>query len=303
MLESNMVRNWYKTVYLCAVGILSLFTLGMERAVSGAKMGETLQQGEDKVHLQQQVGSMSMEKQPVLEIRHMIVGLEGTKSVELYGESSSTMPGEEDEKWEEPILVNQYFLLYGKASCDNADVAYTVDIEEIRQQAGICDSWISFEGVEGKIPNIYALDTRNGYIREELVDKECQMYQGRFMVAVGPAVMNPKYCGTYINASDMYYGTFLDIVLVDTQGNEFYIPCVVADCKMHTYPNGYYQTGKALCRNGVFEDVPQCADYSFVEFTAGRLNADGTSRSAGLCSEYSLNRIIVYTLEASLRGK
>lgn len=51
--------------------------------------------------------------------------------------------------------------------------------------------------------------------------------------------------------------------------------------------------------SAVIELEYQCADFRFVEFTAERLNA----RSEGMCSRYNLDRIIVCTLEASLRGE
>lgn len=98
----------------------------------------------------------------------------------------------------------------------------------------------------------------------------------------------------------MLYGTFIDIVIEDTEGERYYIPCVVADCKNHTYPNGYVQTGKAKLRNGSIDNVPECADWSSVEFTTKRLNEDGSSRSEGLSKDYRLVEFIVYNLDASL---
>lgn len=203
---------------------------------------------------------------------------------------------------EAPVeVVNQYFQFYKDATMSESDIGRVIEIGEMREKAGVGSAWVSFEGVEGKTPNIYALTSQDGYIDEMQIDKQNQMYKGRYMIAVGPYIMNESYSAGYISAGEMQYGTYVDVVLRNKAGEEFYIPCVVADCKAHTYPNGFYQTGKMLQRDGTVEYVPECVDYSSIEFTAGRLNTDGSSRSAGLCEEYTLVRIILYTLEASLR--
>ena len=108
---------------------------------------------------------------------------------------------------------------------------------------------------------------------------------GRDWVAVGPNVMNPNHQGTdACTASEMKYGTSIDIVLVDTTGQEYYVPCVVGDCKAHTYPNGIYQTGDAF-PNGI-NSHPQNKDYSIIEF-CGKVSLEGLE-------QYKIKEIIVY---------
>lgn len=93
-----------------------------------------------------------------------------------------------------------------------------------------------------------------------LTDKD-----GRYWVAVGPNVMNPDHTGSQkCSASEMNYGTKVDIVLEDENGNVSYMYCVVGECKAHTYPDGIHQTGDAF-PNGT-DSHPANADDSVVEF-------------------------------------
>lgn len=76
-------------------------------------------------------------------------------------------------------------------------------------------------------------------------------FGGRAMVAVGPNIMNPGHdAGTMPTAEEMRYGTKLDVVL-EKDGRLAYLPCVVVDCKAHTYPTGVVQTGYAMTRDGL----------------------------------------------------
>lgn len=150
----------------------------------------------------------------------------------------------------------------------------------------------------GNNPNKWAmregLDTINKYARMavegtntviqgpngELVDSE-----GRYWVAVGPNVMNPNHeGGQACSAAEMKYGTKIDVVVTDGNGNRYYIPCVVGDCKAHTYPNGIYQTGDAF-PNGT-DSHPQNNDGSVVEFCG-----KGSIKGLG---EYAIESIVVY---------
>lgn len=196
--------------------------------------------------------------------------------------------------------INQFFDTYSQQTLDADAVSHVVDIATIRENLGAKNNWISFEGFSESVPNKYAVEEGTGYINKDEIDLANQMYRGRYMVAVGPAVMVSDYCGGFVTASKMLYGTFIDIVIEDTEGERYYIPCVIADCKNHTYPNGYVQTGKAKLRNGSIDNVPECADWSSVEFTTKRLNEDGSSRSEGLSKDYRLVEFIVYNLDASL---
>jgi hypothetical protein len=59
--------------------------------------------------------------------------------------------------------------------------------------------------------------------------------------------MNPKHQPSEeISLEEMKYGTKIDVVLRDSDGNIYYLPCVVGDVKAHTWPNGVLQTGNAF---------------------------------------------------------
>lgn len=150
----------------------------------------------------------------------------------------------------------------------------------------------------GNNPNKWAmregLDTINRYARQaiegsntvvqgpngELLDSE-----GRYWVAVGPNVMNPDHQGSQAcSAAEMKYGTKIDVIVTDGNGNKYYIPCVVGDCKAHTYPNGVYQTGDAF-PNGT-DSHPQNNDGSVIEF-CGKGSISGFG-------DYAIESIVVY---------
>ena len=89
---------------------------------------------------------------------------------------------------------------------------------------------------------------------------------GRLVVAVGPGVMNPsRNAADYATASEMRYGTKLDVVL-ESNGSYYYIRCTVGDCKAHTYPSGVIQTGYTVARDGRVGYVgPGKADSTWTE--------------------------------------
>lgn len=197
---------------------------------------------------------------------------------------------------------NQYFDLYSGQTLREEEVSRIVDVSAIQAEGGLVGSWIAFEGFSGKLPNRYCLVENEGAMELDGIDLENQMYRGRYMVAVGPAViMGAEYKGQYVDAHSMKYGTCLDIVLEGQDGRRHYIPCVVADCKASTYPQGYYQTGTHVAKDGAIVADKSARDWSFVEFTAAGVNADGTPRSEGMCANYKLVEIIVYKLGESVR--
>ncbi len=130
--------------------------------------------------------------------------------------------------------------------------------------------------------NKYAGDSHEVIVGDskELIDEN-----GRFWVAVGPNVMNPNHNpGERVTAEEMKYGSYLDVVLMDEEGNEYYVPCVVGDSKVHTYPTGIIQTGNAF-PDGC-DPHPQNNDGSIVEFI-------GKGSLTGL-SDYMIKEILVY---------
>lgn len=195
--------------------------------------------------------------------------------------------------------VGDYFDLYNDITRDMHDIEKIIDIGKKRAEFGAGKNWVSFENISGRIPNKYAVTEGIGYMRRDEVDKVNQVYRGRYMIAVGPAVMLEDYKGQFVTAEEFKYGTFIDVGIRDKNGQLYYIPCVVADCKAHTYPTGYIQTGVAVKSNGEFDKALAYADGSSVEFTCAIYNSDGSSRSESL-KDYELVKFIVYKLEASM---
>ncbi len=204
----------------------------------------------------------------------------------------------------EYTLVNDYFRFYSCPTMDEDDVDHVVDIASISKKYKIPNSWVSFEGCDGVVPNKWALEENGSNLKRELMDLDNQMYNGRHMVALGPAVfLGSKYKGQYVTASEMPYGTNIDVVLENKEtGEKFYVPCVVVDIKAHTYPNGYYQTGKARLMSGGIENVPEHADYSVVEFTIPIYWHDGKFMGEGF-NQLRPVEFIVYKLDSSMRIK
>jgi len=199
--------------------------------------------------------------------------------------------------------VNDYFELYSSPTLTEEDISHTVHIGDIRRSHNTEMNWVSFECMEGKILNTYAITEGIGHMNEEEMDVHNQIYRGRYMVAMGPAVvLQDAYSkDRFVTASEVGYGTFIDVEIKDEEGNLYYIPCVYADCKAHTWPNGYIQTGKALQSNGSIDYAKAHVDWSSVEFGVDLYDAEGVRRDKGLCSTYELSRFIVYTLDASIK--
>lgn len=249
---------------------------------------------------------------PILEATKYVATLCNEATPKCITTMLSDMEPNEREVVAMPVLVIEepqsnlvrmeadYFPMYDSRTV-NDENARTVDIGAIRDNYGIGrSSWYSFEGFEGKIPNINALTTQSGYMSREEIDVEEQTYRGRVMIGVGPAVMT-NYYGQYVTAKDMSYGTYIDLKLRNKEdGSTYYLPCVLAECKAHTYPNGYYQTSIAITSSGALDDARSyCSpDYSSVEFTTVR-DKGGYNRGSVL-SNYVLEEIIVYSLEASI---
>ena len=127
------------------------------------------------------------------------------------------------------------------------------------------------------------------------------------MVQVGPGVMNSsrsKGSTADVSASEMYYGSIIDVV-VKQGGKTYYIPCIVADCKVHTYPEYICQTGYAPKSGKIYYTAPghkdnytnpsanfevnkaMVWDNSCVEFVASSASLSGLSN-------YEISGIIVY---------
>lgn len=144
----------------------------------------------------------------------------------------------------------------------------------------------------------------NGLVADNTLPKNCRLVtglnpikasnncymddDGRYWVAVGPNVMNPKYSNkSIVTDSDMNYGTKLDIHVVGQHdGIDYYIPAVVGDVKNHSYPDGLYQTGIEM----VTQKQEPNADGSTVEFIGFGI----LKNSINITNNYKLIEIIVY---------
>ncbi|MCR4678979.1 MAG: RHS repeat-associated core domain-containing protein [Lachnospiraceae bacterium] len=130
--------------------------------------------------------------------------------------------------------------------------------------------------------NKYAGDLHEVIIgdSQELLDEN-----GRYWVAVGPNVMNPNHSpDKKVTAEEMKYGSYIDVVLIDEYGHEYYVPCVVGDAKAHTYPTGIIQSGNGF--PGGCDPHPDNNDGSIIEFI-------GKASLSGL-TDYMIKEIIVY---------
>lgn len=229
---------------------------------------------------------------------------------------------------------NGYFDFYNGQTLTEDAVSHVVDATQLRTlypdeefaghnivgpitHTGGKTNWISFEGRTG-VPNSYGLTINGGNLVYEDMDVNTQTYRGRYMVAVGPSVIlgYDNYYEKHIakgfssvGASEMQYGTYIDVVLLDKSGGEtdgclLYVPCVVACCKAHTYPYGFYQTSIAIGDGTVANmdmgrRVTHC-DCSMVEFTVGP-GAFGGNLASGMKDDYELLELIVYDFGVSLR--
>ena len=145
------------------------------------------------------------------------------------------------------------------------------------------NTWYAFE--DRRDINFYAKlaignnNSVNRGSKGELHDKD-----GRFWVAVGPKVMNPAHANSAtVYAEEMNYGSRIEVKLKHSSGQIYYLRAVVGDCKIHTYPNGIYQTGYAF-PNGT-DYHPNNVDGSVVEFCGAML-------PAGL-NQFSIQSIVV----------
>lgn len=119
--------------------------------------------------------------------------------------------------------------------------------------------------------------------------------EGRYWVAVGPNIINPEHTpnDAGVTAEEMKFGTKIDIVVRDDDGNLYYIPAVVGEGKEHSYPHGLYQTGVPFDSNRV--SFPESAGNT-VEFLGYEIDTqDESGRSTiNITNDYELVEIIVY---------
>ncbi len=154
-------------------------------------------------------------------------------------------------------------------------------IKELKRGELTSNSKTEIQNAGGKV--VVNMTSNNLYTDDE----------GRYWVAVGPNVMNPNHnANDKITASEMQYGTKIDIVVLDELTNtQYYIPAVVGDVKGHSSPDGLYQTGVPFDKS---KKIVQ-GDGSTVEF----MGYDITNKSVNITNNYRLIEIIVYEGEVN----
>lgn len=179
------------------------------------------------------------------------------------------------------IKLNGWMLLYdGPTYAGNG---YEVDCGESlpRPSGKSVNSWAMKEDKSSQTGNLKFVPS--GFH----VGSSGEIYDnsGRFYAAVGPNIMYPGIVGKgiKIGRGHMFYGTFADVVITDGS-KTYYVPIVVADCKMHTWDTGIVQTGTSC--NNTNEKYPQNADGSVVEF-CGKAGIGDTKN-------YRIVKVIVY---------
>lgn len=189
-----------------------------------------------------------------------------------------------------------YYMLYNGPTVDGAG--------EVHMFADIYS--ISGENANGALQGYggsAGLNTLKGTIRYE--DQEnynsskgtlCHDGIDRHTIAIGPTLQNPDFTLTEaggIKGTEMIYGTCVDIT-IELEGKEYYIPAVIVDCKGHTYPGGYVQTGKSFSG-----EQAGGTQGNIVEWYV-RQGEDGKNKSTGLNQFSGNGGIIIYRDEVAL---
>ena len=172
------------------------------------------------------------------------------------------------------------------------------------------NSWYMCEGLsnhEGKLPNKWASPENGGNLVYNNFDSWKMIADGRYLVAVGPGVMIKEFKTgdvTDVTAIDMQYGCLIDVVIKDKEGTEYYVPCIVACTKAHTYPTGVIQSGVKRLKKDLPSGEHNLEDYSanhndgsIVEFCASREVLPMSEMG-----KYTIERIIVYDGVYNLGG-
>lgn len=139
-----------------------------------------------------------------------------------------------------------------------------------------------------------------------LDDQEFQFYlvdgkwwvdeNGRYLITVGPNVLNMEYNGGSLEFTDFkpYFGCRIDVVLA--KGDEILtLECIYAgDIKAHTADNGVYMTGRSF----LSDDEDEIPDGSIVEFIGNPNLKDENDPEIGAdngsMSGYKVELMIVY---------
>lgn len=112
----------------------------------------------------------------------------------------------------------------------------------------------------------------------------------RYGIAIGPVLQNPNFdvnAGKNPDASDMIYGTFVDVV-VKLEGNTYYIPAIIVDTKAHSAPYGTFQTGVTFTGENAGGQVGP-----IVEWYVSQSRNTPENKSMGL-NDFNDGSIIIY---------
>lgn len=122
--------------------------------------------------------------------------------------------------------------------------------------------------------------------------------EGRYWVAVGPNIINPYHtpADKSVTAEEMKFGTKIDIVVKDEDGEIYYIPAVIGEGKEHSYPDGLYQTGIPFNSNRISDPAGAGNTVEFIGYDIDKkFYDDGESKfTINITNNYELVKIIVY---------
>ncbi|MGN0324864.1 MAG: hypothetical protein ACI4DW_01040, partial [Lachnospiraceae bacterium] len=148
--------------------------------------------------------------------------------------------------------------------------------------------------------NQLTVDTGEKEFTFQLIDDKWLVDEnGRYLITVGPNVLNMEYDGGSLDfiVFEPYFGCRIDVILVnDTDPEDILtLECIYGgNIKEHTYPDGLYMTGRTY-PDGEKTDDP---DGSFVEFLGKPNLVDENNpdslRDNGIMSNYHVELIIVY---------
>jgi hypothetical protein len=215
-------------------------------------------------------------------------------------------PEKQIEENSKPVSINKWLTGHTEKSGNGGRDVYPPDSREdfkkiYSGENGFAAEWFSFEGREAVSKNFPVQKDRviiGPY--GEFIDPE-----GRYWVAVGPNVMNPKHVtNSDITQSEMNYGAKIDVRLRHMKtAEECYIYARVGDVKAHTgagtleykdvkyFTNGTYKVdGEGIYQTGINaqkeEYLPENADGSMIEFLGKDVREN--------MSEYELLSITAY---------
>ncbi len=189
-----------------------------------------------------------------------------------------------------------YYMLYDGPTVDSVGEVYMFsDIYDMsgERAKGALQGYGGSAGLNTLEDTIRYVDQQNYNF-----SKGTLCYKGidRHTIAIGPALQNLDFTLTAsggVKGTEMIYGTCVDIT-IEFEGKEYYIPAVVVDCKAHTAPAGYVQTGESFSGEQAGGDKGNIVEWYVFQ------GKDGQNKSTGLNQFTNDGGIIIYRDEVAL---